>query len=271
MKTSLTPICTAVAITLAALSTAGSAQAQILIADNFQNPTFSTTNNFLVDYQLNGQSGLLAPLSYTSDVGASTWRTQVTAQPFNATNTVVRAYGQNQSTVFGYSTNFEYDSMSISVDLAQGEATWAALTIGSSAPASQDAGSLFQVRQVNQDTINVFGNGLNFLTSFTNGVNSGFNLNTIRVGFTTPAAYDGSGFATLDLFVNNVQADLNGESAGLSYTREGFTDNFISFSTQHGNSFGSGLVDNISIVPEPSTVLLLGVGATVVAFLRRRR
>jgi autotransporter-associated beta strand protein len=41
--------------------------------------------------------------------------------------------------------------------------------------------------------------------------------------------------------------DLNGESAGLSYTRAGFTDNFISFSTQHGNSFGSGLVDNISL------------------------
>lgn len=273
MKKQTTSILKSAAIAFATLFTVGTAQAQ-LIADDFQNPTFAAPgNNYLGLYELNGQSGSLAPLGYVGNVDLNDFKRQVAAQPGVPANTVVRLYGDNTASVFGYNTNFEYETMSISVDLAQGDATFAALTIGSDTVASQSSGSLFQVRVQNSGDINVRGNGVgDNLATFTGVGSSAFSLSTIRVDFTN-TAYDGTGTATIDLWVDNVQMDLNGASTGLSYSRSGFTDNFISFSVQHPNTTGnnSGLIDNISIIPEPSSALLLGAGVAGLALLRRRR
>src|SRR5690554_3521524 len=53
-----------VAFSASALLGPVSASAQVLVADDFENPTFSPADPYLANYQLNGQSGTLSPLSY---------------------------------------------------------------------------------------------------------------------------------------------------------------------------------------------------------------
>jgi len=248
-----------------------SAHAQVLVADTFQGATFDPSAAYLANYQLNGQTGTLKPLTYTmgTDVGANTWRIQLD-------NGRVRSYGNNQSTTFGYGTDFKYNQMSISVDMNLDGAQWVSLVIGGTAAASQTGAGSFAVRLQASGDINIrkmgTGDGGNSLTF--SGVALPNATNTIRVDFTN-TAWDGTGTATINVWINGVQLDLDSGGPGMSVVRSGFTDNYISFGTQFPNaSLASGYYDNISIaaIPEPRAlpfVGLLGFGALVVH--RRRK
>ncbi|RKY27660.1 MAG: hypothetical protein DRP83_01950 [Planctomycetota bacterium] len=80
--------------------------------------------------------------------------------------------------------------------------------------------------------------------------------------------------ATIDLYLDGVQQDLNGAAAGNSYTTAGnVVTNNISLLANGGGEYGATHhFDNlsVSIVPEPATMSLLGIGG-LLALVRRRR
>lgn len=110
----------------------------------------------------------------------------------------------------------------------------------------------------------------NLYTSAAGAYAAGSTFNLKLVLDTSVAAW------TLDAFVGATQLDLNGGAAGntFAFTTNPTTLNGVGFGT-YGNQAGVGdaTVDNfqLSVVPEPSSALLLGIGATVLGLIRRRR
>jgi hypothetical protein len=225
-----------------------------LIADNFG----GGGESYLINYLLDGQSGTLSPMTYAVD-GSPTWRTGVTDYGSDG-NEEIRIYPTSGTVpTFGFSSNLEYETMSISADLAGGDATLTRMVIGGNAAAAGVTAGSFNVSVEADGDVVVLTDawGGNTLT-FTDAGKAGYNYTNIRIDLTN-TAYDGTGTATIDLWVDDVQMDLNGAGAGNTLTRTGFTDNYISFMT--AGSSGSGLIDNISIIPEPATLGLVGISA----------
>lgn len=115
----------------------------VLIADDFNDPTFGAGDAYLVNYQLDGQSGTLSPMTYALD-SSPTWRTQLTDYGADGDEEIRIYPALGTSPIFGLSSNLEYETMSISADLAGGNADLTRMIIGGNAAAAGvTAGSFY--------------------------------------------------------------------------------------------------------------------------------
>lgn len=226
-----------------------------------------------------------------STVGGSTWTALTGANGPTSNGTVLSVpTGSTQTDVLdlgiGYfNSNPAVYTLSMDVTMPSGSATnWLGLgfvvnpqtagTLSSTGTAAglnsnggTNGGSPWMLYRQNGQ-VNVYrGAGTNsqLLSSATGAFPSGSTYNLKLVLNTSVSNW------TLDAFMNSTQLDLNGGVAGNTAT---FATNpvdirYIGFS-QSGGSIGSITVDNFSLVPEPSTGILLALSGSVLLWFRRR-
>jgi hypothetical protein len=230
----------------------------VLLQDTFTNNTGSA--KAVTNYNFAGQSGSLAPLAYLAPDTTSRSNLVTTA------GRLLLLGKANGASAVGLSQNIETNKMRIEWDmsvLSGGTLTskWAAVTIGNTNSASQSGTSLFSVRLNEAGQVAVATNGSAGAINFANAANLAGSMSSFAIEFNN-TAWDGTGTATVDVYVNKgsgwTQLDLNGAAAGLSLSRTGFTDNYISLSAQFNtlNTAYNGVEFDNLVITEISTVKL---------------
>jgi hypothetical protein len=268
---------TALVLSLA-VCTLVQSHAVTILTDNFLvsgSPDSNNQNFGLLAGLPPRQTGVLAGTGY-SDIGAAG-----ESQINNGGNRAYFYTLNTSNTLVGMSINHnftDYSSLNLSYDVYVDSTTYAGTLKGFALGGTQ-TDSYLTTSGIGV-TLDLAGNGNLYsggvlISSFTTSAAS--DAYNFQVSFSNTGAYDGTGIATLDLTINGVVADLNGVSAGTSFTRTGLgSNNYINFLAENTSSFSQthfgydGLTITGTAIPEPTTVslILLSLGAIVV--LRRR-
>jgi hypothetical protein len=237
-------------VALAATAWVTQANAVVLLTDNFNtNQSAATFNDSLDD----DQTGTLSPLSWTVSGGTSQTIRQGGRIIMNNQGAGFGGGWASLDYNFATSANDANSPLSIEftywADSAAGSSAWVGFALNSSQGAYFfDSPFGMAVTQNQVQTVKL-------LFSDTAGTGSAFN------GVTNGA---------------KVETFINGVSQGTVAETLTASQGFITFRVAAGiwggdSSWGLGHVDNLSVslVPEPSTALLSGLG--ILAMLRRRR
>jgi len=251
------PRATGLAIALAAtFACTVSARAQVLFAD-----TFTAANSNMDVYAGGGQSGsLTTPIGYT--FRGANWQTQISGN-----NAVIVS---NRNTAgFSLAHNFT-DAQHLTINstfaLPQGTA-WIKFGAAPNADFNAAGGAAFAVD--GSSDVYLY-NGASNVATFNDVLLAS---NTLQIELNSSANYNGTGTVAINAWLNSVQLDLNGVSAGNTYTTaSGFTQNHITFA-QFSGGFQSWTVNDwqVAAIPEPSSLLLLGATALGLLIRKRRR
>lgn len=231
---------------------------RLLLSDDF---TGASDGAIILDYNLQGQAGALAPLRYvmlSNSIGSTPI---ATVHNPNAQNVVVRTHmlhGDNAGALaFGYERPFiDHSTLIIEFDMRRNNAVWSSVVIGNDTPASQGGADLFTLRLLDNGAVQVKPRGsgpkdpiIDFRAYTANG-NDAFTAFRIEV---ETAGWDGRGQATTRAFYNVQpadeamwqQLDLGGPNGSL--VRPAFRNNYITFSSQHPDRNSTAFYRNIRI------------------------
>ena len=230
--------------------------AQVLIND-----TFTAANSNMDVYTGGGQSGTLTvptPLSYTF-TGAS-FQTQISGN--NA-----EVYANSNTGSFSPNHNFtdaQHLKITSNFSLPQGTA-WIKFGSGANADFNVAGGVAFAVDGASD--VYLF-DGASSVATFNDILLAS---NVMEIEMISSANYNGTGTVGINAWLNNAQLDLNGASAGNTYTTTGgFSQNYLTFA-QFSGVFQSWTVQDykVEIIPEPRAALLGGIGVLVLLMRRR--
>ena len=233
--------------------------AQVLIND-----TFTADDSNMDVYAGGGQSGTLTvptvptPLSYTF-TGAN-WQTQISgnnAVLFSNANTA--SFSPNHNF-----TDAQHLKITSNFSLPQGTA-W--IKFGSGANANYNAADGVAFAVDGASDVYLF-DGASFVVSFNDILLAS---NVMEIEMISSANYNGTGTVGINAWLNNAQLDLNGASAGNTYTTTGgFSQNYLTFA-QFSTGFQLWTVEDykVEIIPEPRAALLGGIGVLVLLMRRR--
>lgn len=230
--------------------------AQVLIND-----TFTAANSNMNLYTGGGQTGTLTvptPLSYTFT--GDVWQTQIVsnnAQMISNGNTASFAPNHNF-------TDAQHLKITSNFSLPQGTA-WIKFGSGANTNFNAAGGAAFAVDS--SSDVYLY-DGASNVATFNDILLAN---NVMEIEMISSANYDGTGTVGINAWLNNVQLDLNGGSAGNTYTTaSGFSQNYLTFA-QFSSGFQSWTVQDykVEIIPEPRAALLGGIGLLVL-LLRRR-
>jgi hypothetical protein len=254
-----------------------------ILTDSFLNPNEPTSGAELNDNLANRQTGTLATVGYSSSTLNSGPSGSGFAYLNEASNLeILSAVGTHAKvwTTTGFSTSAQ---TTISVDIwptvtQSNGSGFASLLVGGGLLNTQaNDGALWAGGAANAITVSLYGNGLLTIRdqskfdgadgeyiywgagAFTN---NGFkNLSIVSSAFT-------SGSQTLSFYLDNTALLEN-------YTRDvGFTsDNYIGFQAFRNAGATQSNFDNLNVtmIPEPCTTALLGLGGLALFVVRRRR
>jgi hypothetical protein len=247
-----------VAVVLAAtFACTASSSGQVLFSD-----TFTATNSNMNVYTGGGQSGsLTTPIGYTFT--GAVWQTQIVSN-----NAQLISNGNTAS--FSLANNFTNAvQLTINSTFLLPQATaWIKFGSGANANYNAAGGAAFAVD--GSSDVYLF-DGASSVATFNDILLAS---NTLQIELISSANYNGTGTVAINAWLNSVQLDLNGLSAGNTYTTaSGFTQNYITFA-QFSPGFQSWTVNDwdVAVVPEPSTYALLVLSAAgVAAHVARRR
>lgn len=246
----------------ATLCFAGTASAATtLINDTFQAGSSTALNGSTPDTTTGGATWTaLSSLTYTG--GTLTIPSSVTAE------TAYLNLGANY-----FSSNPGTYTLSMTLNIPTGSSTsWVGLgffepTIASSSNATNNAGApLFFLRQNGAyviQSLTATANGGTALTALSGSGATNGQDNTLQLVLNTSAAS-----WTLDGYLNGTQLDLNGASAGLTYTygTNPTSIQYVGFGSSIGGNAFSATVTDFSLttsVPEPASLALLLLGMVV--------
>jgi hypothetical protein len=249
-----------VAVVLAAtFACTASSSGQVLFSD-----TFTATNSEMNVYAGGGQSGSLTPLPIGYTFTGASWQTQIS-------DNSALVYANANTGSFSLAHNFtDAQHLEINVDATRPQGTgW--IKFGSSANANYNAagGAAFVFDGAGNA---YFFNGAANTGLIASGITAA--SHDIKIEMISSGNYDGTGTVDINVWLDSFQLDLNGGSAGNTYTiASGFSENYITFA-QFSPGFQSWTVNDwdVAVVPEPSTYALLVLSAAgVAAHVARRR
>ena len=251
------PRATGLAVVLAAtFACTVSARAQVLFTD-----TFTAADSNMDVYAGGGQSGsLTTPIGYTF-TGAN-WQTQISGN-----NSLIFSNGNTGSFSLAHNfTNAQHLTINSTFALPQGTA-WIKFGAAPNADFNAAGGAAFAVD--GSSDVYLFDGASNVAT---------FNdillaSNTLQIELISSANYNGTGTVAINAWLNSVQLDLNGGSAGNTYTRaSGFTQNYMTFA-QFSTVLQSWTVNDweVTAIPEPSSLAMLAAAGIGICLFRRRR
>ena len=230
--------------------------AQVLIND-----TFTAANSNMDVYAGGGQSGTLTvptPLSYTF-TGAS-FQTQISGN-----NALI--YANSNTGSFSPNHNFtDAQHLKITSNFSRPQGT-AWIKFGSGANANYNAAGGVAFAVDGASDVYLF-DGASSVATFDNILLAS---NVMEIEMISSANYNGTGTVGINAWLNNAQLDLNGASAGNTYTTTGgFSQNYLTFA-QFSGVFQSWTVQDykVEIIPEPRAALLGGIGVLVLLMRRR--
>lgn len=228
--------------------------AQVLIND-----TFTAANSNMDAYTGGGQSGsLTVPIPYTF-TGAN-WQTQISGN-----NALLYSNGNTAS--FSSNHNFtdaQHLKITSNFSLPQGTA-WIKFGSGANTDFNAAGGAAFAVDSGSDVYLY---DGATNVASFSDILSA---INVMEIEMISSANYNGTGTVGINAWLNSVQLDLNGASAGNTYTTTGgFTQNHLTFA-HFSPGFQSWTVQDykVEIIPEPRAALLGGIGLLVLLMRRR--
>jgi hypothetical protein len=253
------------------------------LTDSFLNPNAPDSGAELNDNLVNRQTGTLATVGYSS----STLNTGPSGSGYAYLNEgsnleILAAVGDYAKvwTTTGFATAA---STTISLDIwptvtqTAGSGFASFLVGGGLANTQANEGVLWAGGAANAISVSLFGNGTLWIKD-----QSKFDGNGAETIFYADNYFTNNGFKTLSIVTSAFASGsqtlnfyLGATPILTNYTRDaGFTsDNYIGFQALRNSGATQSVFDNLSVtvVPEPSSIALLGLGGLALMAVRRRR